>query len=187
MYNVPRKDFKYHQREVRVHWKVPFIFLEWCLALGKQFTKGLSFYYNIFFFPYELKPIFPRGWVKVTTINGIIKKVLFYVWFLCVGIVVLKFNRVVFYILVSSLYFWIVFHYIDILQFVYWLSHRWALWFVSSLGFLWLWLFLYQGGHKCLFLFRYILKLGSLGHIVGFCLLKTVPVFQGGCMTLQSQ
>ena len=120
-------------------------------------------------------------------INGIIKKVLFYVWFLCVGIVVLKFNRVVFYILVSSLYFWIVFHYIDILQFVYWLSHRWALWFVSSLGFLWLWLFLYQGGHKCLFLFRYILKLGSLGHIVGFCLLKTVPVFQGGCMTLQSQ
>ena len=38
-------------------------------------------------------------------INGIIKKVLFYVWFLCVGIVVLKFNRVVFYILVSSLYF----------------------------------------------------------------------------------
>lgn len=120
-------------------------------------------------------------------INGIIKKVLFCVWFLCVGIVVLKFNRVVFCILVSSLYFWIVFHCIDIMQFVYWLSHRRALWFVSSLGFLWLWLFLYHGGHKRLFLFRYIPKLGSLGHIVGFGLLKTVPVFQGGCMTLQSQ
>ena len=86
-------------------------------------------------------------------VNGIIKKVLFCVWLLCVSIVFLKFNRVVFCMLVISFYFWIVFHSIDILQFIYWLSHRWALWFVSSLGFLWLWLFLYQGGHKHSFLF----------------------------------
>ena len=26
----------------------------------------------------------------------------------------------------------------------------------------------------------YILKLGSLGHTVGICLLNTVPIFQGG-------
>ena len=38
-------------------------------------------------------------------VNGIIKKVLFCVWLLCVGIVFLKFNRAVFWMLVISFYF----------------------------------------------------------------------------------
>ena len=123
------------------------------MALGKPPSFSCSL------FPPPHSTIFPP-WPQASIflcslefyINGIIHPL--YVWFLSLSIIIWIFIRVVAYMNGSFLLCWVVFHCVNMLQFIYSFTRWWTFGLISSLGLLQiklLWIFVYKSLYEHMF------------------------------------